>query len=31
MDMFWIGFGIGTVIGAGVMVVALALCKVGGD
>ena len=31
MDMFWIGFGIGTVIGAGVMIVTLALCKAGED
>lgn len=31
MNMFWFGFGIGTVVGAAVMIVALALCKVGGD
>lgn len=31
MDMFWIGFGVGTVIGASVAIITLALCKVGGD
>ena len=31
MDMFWIGFGIGTLIGAGVLIVVLALCKMSGD
>jgi hypothetical protein len=31
MDMFWIGFGVGTVVGAFVAILALALCKVSGD
>lgn len=31
MGMFWIGFGIGAVVGAFVTIFTLALCKVGGD
>lgn len=31
MGMFWVGFGVGTVIGAFVAIITLALCKVGGD
>ena len=30
-SMFWIGFGVGALFGAGVLIVVLALCKVSGD
>ena len=31
MDMFWLGFSLGTVVGVGVAIITLALCKAGGD
>lgn len=31
MDMFWIGLGVGTVVGAIVTITTLVLCKVGRD
>lgn len=31
MDMFWLGFSLGTVVGVSVAIVTLALCKAGED
>jgi hypothetical protein len=30
-NVFWIGFGVGTVVGVAVMIFTLALCKAGED